>query len=82
MIASTVSGSLLSLLITLPSHLLFLGVHQKRVNAESLLLEAAKQVKVSDLEEDILELPEDDPAAANNQSVTEDDLCRTTAVLL
>lgn len=28
-----------------------------------------KQVKVSDLEDDILELPEDDPAAANNQSV-------------
>lgn len=46
------------------------GVHQQRVNPESLLLEAVKQVKVSDLEDDILELPEDDPAAANNQSVT------------
>lgn len=45
------------------------GVHQQRVNAESLLLEAVKQVKVSDLEDDILELPEDDPAATNNQSV-------------
>uniref|UniRef100_A0A4W6E515 Neurobeachin-like protein 2 n=1 Tax=Lates calcarifer TaxID=8187 RepID=A0A4W6E515_LATCA len=45
-----------------------LGVHQQRVNPESLLLEAVKQVKVSDLEDDILELPEDDPAAANNQS--------------
>uniref|UniRef100_A0A8C4IAW2 Neurobeachin-like protein 2 n=1 Tax=Dicentrarchus labrax TaxID=13489 RepID=A0A8C4IAW2_DICLA len=33
----------------------------------SLLLLAVKQVKVSDLEDDILELPEDDPAAANNQ---------------
>lgn len=43
------------------------GVHQQHVNAESLLLEAVKQVKVSDLEDDILELPEDDPAAANNQ---------------
>ncbi|XP_067349898.1 neurobeachin-like protein 1 isoform X7 [Channa argus] len=43
-----------------------LGVHQQRVNPESLLLEAVKQVKVSDLEDDILELPEDDPAAANN----------------
>ncbi len=48
------------------------GVHQQRVNAESLLLEAVK-VKVSDLEDDILELPEDDPAAANNQSVTKQD---------
>lgn len=43
------------------------GVHQQHVNAESLLLEAVKQVKVSDLEDDILELPEDDPAAASNQ---------------
>lgn len=40
------------------------------MNPESLLLEAVKQVKVSDLEDDILELPEDDPAAASNQSVT------------
>lgn len=46
------------------------GVHQQRVNPESLLLEAVKQVKVSDLEDDILELPEDDPAVASNQSVT------------
>jgi len=45
------------------------------VNAESLLLEAAKQVKVSDLEDDILELPEDDPAAANNQSVAAQNRC-------
>lgn len=45
------------------------GVHQQRINPESLLLEAVKQVKVSDLEDDILELPEDDPAAANNQLV-------------
>ncbi|XP_006810621.1 neurobeachin-like protein 1, partial [Neolamprologus brichardi] len=44
-----------------------LGVHQQRLNPESLLLEAVKQVKVSDLEDDILELPEDDPVAANNQ---------------
>ncbi|XP_051283304.1 neurobeachin-like protein 1 isoform X1 [Dicentrarchus labrax] len=49
-----------------------LGVHQQRVNPESLLLEAVKQVKVSDLEDDILELPEDDPAAANNQVETEE----------
>ena len=51
------------------SVLLYSGVHHQRVNPESLLLEAVKQVKVSDLEDDILELPEDDPAAANNQSV-------------
>ncbi|KAK9524056.1 hypothetical protein VZT92_017923 [Zoarces viviparus] len=49
-----------------------LGVHKQRVNAESLLLEAAKQVKVSDLEDDVLELPEDDPAAANNQVEAEE----------
>uniref|UniRef100_A0A8C2YYB5 Neurobeachin like 1 n=1 Tax=Cyclopterus lumpus TaxID=8103 RepID=A0A8C2YYB5_CYCLU len=46
--------------------------NEQRVNAESLLLEAAKQVKVSDLEDDILELPEDDPAAANNQVEAEE----------
>ena len=40
------------------------GVQQQRVNAESLLLEAVKQVKVSDLEDDILDLPEEDPVAA------------------
>uniref|UniRef100_A0A4W5JWV2 Neurobeachin-like protein 2 n=1 Tax=Hucho hucho TaxID=62062 RepID=A0A4W5JWV2_9TELE len=39
-----------------------LGVQQQRVTSETLLLEAVKQVKVSDLEDDILELPEDDPA--------------------
>ncbi|XP_029923229.1 neurobeachin-like protein 1 isoform X1 [Myripristis murdjan] len=49
-----------------------LGVHQQRVNPESLLLEAVKQVKVSDLEDDILELPEDDPAATNNQAEAEE----------
>ncbi|XP_069377494.1 neurobeachin-like protein 1 isoform X2 [Paralichthys olivaceus] len=49
-----------------------LGVHHQRVNPESLLLEAVKQVKVSDLEDDILELPEDDPAAANNQAEAEE----------
>ncbi|KAM3585663.1 uncharacterized protein V6R79_023778 [Siganus canaliculatus] len=49
-----------------------LGVHQQHVNPESLLLEAVKQVKVSDLEDDILELPEDDPAAANNQAEAEE----------
>uniref|UniRef100_A0A3P8ZCA7 Neurobeachin-like 1 n=1 Tax=Esox lucius TaxID=8010 RepID=A0A3P8ZCA7_ESOLU len=46
-----------------------LGIQQKRVTPESMLLEAVKQVKVSDLEDDILELPEDDPAATNTTSV-------------
>lgn len=41
------------------------GVQHQQVNAESLLLEAVKQVKVSDLEDDILELLEEDPASAN-----------------
>ncbi|KAM4537797.1 neurobeachin-like protein 1 isoform 2-T2 [Fundulus diaphanus] len=49
-----------------------LGVQQQRVNPESLLLEAVKQVKVSDLEDDILELPEDDPAAASNPAEAEE----------
>ncbi|KAJ4920566.1 hypothetical protein JOQ06_022127 [Pogonophryne albipinna] len=49
-----------------------LGVHQQRVNPDSLLLEAVKQVKVSDLEDDILDLPEDDPSAANNQVEAEE----------
>ncbi|XP_061658136.1 neurobeachin-like protein 1 isoform X5 [Syngnathoides biaculeatus] len=49
-----------------------LGVHQQFVNPESLLLEAVKQVKVTNLEDDILELPEDDVAAANNQIEAEE----------
>ncbi|XP_069568849.1 neurobeachin-like protein 1 isoform X2 [Brachyistius frenatus] len=49
-----------------------LGVHRRRVNPEPLLLEAAKQVKVSDLEDDIPELPEDDPAAADNRVEAEE----------
>ncbi|XP_062302263.1 neurobeachin-like protein 1 isoform X3 [Osmerus eperlanus] len=49
-----------------------LGVQQQRVNPQSLLLEAAKQVKVSDLEDDILELPEDDASGNNNQGEAEE----------
>ncbi|XP_057674721.1 neurobeachin-like protein 1 isoform X1 [Corythoichthys intestinalis] len=49
-----------------------LGVHQQFINPESLLLEAVKQVKVTNLEDDILELPEDDLAAANNQIEAEE----------
>lgn len=65
----TSSGCLVSVFNHLPSLWFCSGVHQQHVKPESLLLEAVKQVKVSDLEDDILELPEDDPAAANNQSV-------------
>uniref|UniRef100_A0A673H1K1 Neurobeachin-like protein 2 n=1 Tax=Sinocyclocheilus rhinocerous TaxID=307959 RepID=A0A673H1K1_9TELE len=48
-----------------------LGVQHQQVNAESLLLEAVKQVKVSDLEDDILELLEEDPASANQADCEE-----------
>ncbi|XP_062854156.1 neurobeachin-like protein 1 [Trichomycterus rosablanca] len=49
-----------------------LGVQQQqKVNTESLLLEAVKQVKVSDLEDEILELPEEEPSA-NTQSDEEE----------
>lgn len=63
----TSSGCLLSVLNDSPPLRCCPGVHQQHVNPESLLLEAVKQVKVSDLEDDILELPEEDPAATNNQ---------------
>ncbi|KAJ8255639.1 hypothetical protein COCON_G00195030 [Conger conger] len=49
-----------------------LGVQQLQVCSQSLLLEAVKQVKVSDLEDDTLELPEDDPAGGNNLSEAEE----------
>ncbi|XP_056156935.1 neurobeachin-like protein 1 [Lampris incognitus] len=49
-----------------------LGVQQQPVNPDSLLLEVVKQVKVSDLEDDILELPEDDPTVSNNQAEPEE----------
>ncbi|XP_066543971.1 neurobeachin-like protein 1 isoform X1 [Amia ocellicauda] len=48
-----------------------LGVQENQLSTESLLLEAVKQVKVSDLEEDMLDLPEDDPAGANNLNEAE-----------
>ncbi|KAF2987476.1 hypothetical protein EK904_002517 [Melospiza melodia maxima] len=43
-----------------------LGVHQTQPSSESLLLEVVKQVKVSDLEDDVLELPEEDTTASSN----------------
>lgn len=52
------------------------GVHHERESPESLLLEAVKQVKFSDLEDDILDLPEDDPAASNTQLVSQDSVQR------
>uniref|UniRef100_A0A3B4CCN7 Neurobeachin-like protein 2 n=1 Tax=Pygocentrus nattereri TaxID=42514 RepID=A0A3B4CCN7_PYGNA len=41
-----------------------LGVQHQQINAESLLLEAVKQVKVSDLEEEILDLPEEEQSGS------------------
>lgn len=38
---------------------------------EALLLEAVKQVKVSDMEDDILELPDEDPTSSTNMYVEE-----------
>uniref|UniRef100_A0A8B9BTD5 Neurobeachin-like protein 2 n=1 Tax=Anser brachyrhynchus TaxID=132585 RepID=A0A8B9BTD5_9AVES len=43
-----------------------LGVHQIQPSSESLLLEVVKQVKVSDLEDDVLELPEEDTTASSS----------------
>lgn len=43
-----------------------IGVHQTQPSSESLLLEVVKQVKVSDLEDDVLELPEEDMTASSN----------------
>lgn len=39
-------------------------------------MEAVKQVKFSDLEDDILDLPEDDPAVSNTQSVSQHNIQR------
>ncbi|KAG9477212.1 hypothetical protein GDO78_002552 [Eleutherodactylus coqui] len=43
-----------------------LGVQHAELSSESLLLEAVKQVKVSDLEDDGLELPEEDATVTIN----------------
>lgn len=76
--SSGCGGCILSVFNHLPSLWFYSGVHQQNVNPESLLLEAVKQVKVSDLEDDILELPEDDPAVTNNQSVAKCDSNRAS----
>ncbi|KAM4626241.1 neurobeachin-like protein 1 [Discoglossus pictus] len=44
-----------------------LGIQQAEPSSESLLLEAAKQVKVSDLDDDGLELPEEDNTVNINE---------------
>ncbi|XP_054827025.1 neurobeachin-like protein 1 [Eublepharis macularius] len=43
-----------------------LGVQQTEPSSEALLLEAVKQVKVSGMEEDVLELPDEDAASGAN----------------
>uniref|UniRef100_A0A674JEQ9 Neurobeachin like 1 n=1 Tax=Terrapene triunguis TaxID=2587831 RepID=A0A674JEQ9_9SAUR len=48
-----------------------LGMQQTQPSSESLLLEVVKQVKVSDMEDDILELPEEDTTAGEEQGQKE-----------
>uniref|UniRef100_A0A8C4WGX6 Neurobeachin-like protein 2 n=1 Tax=Gopherus evgoodei TaxID=1825980 RepID=A0A8C4WGX6_9SAUR len=48
-----------------------LGMQQTQPSSESLLLEVVKQVKVSDMEDDILELPEEDATAGEEQGQKE-----------
>ncbi|KAJ6665248.1 hypothetical protein lerEdw1_004297 [Lerista edwardsae] len=43
-----------------------LGVQQIQPSSEALLLEAVKQVKVSDMEDDVLELPDEDATSSTN----------------
>ncbi|MGH0127040.1 UNVERIFIED_CONTAM: hypothetical protein FKN15_030427 [Acipenser sinensis] len=49
-----------------------LGMQESKPTNESLLLEAVKQVKVSDMEDDMLELPEEDPTAGNSLNEIEE----------
>ncbi|MGH0167376.1 UNVERIFIED_CONTAM: hypothetical protein FKN15_052506 [Acipenser sinensis] len=49
-----------------------LGMQESKPTNESLLLEAVKQVKVSDMEDDMLELPEEDPTASNSLNEIEE----------
>ncbi|KAL4635789.1 neurobeachin-like protein 1 [Arapaima gigas] len=59
-----------------------LGVQHQQVCAESLLLEAVKQVKVSDLEEDMLEMPEDDPGGGNTMQVETEEATQREKLVL
>lgn len=63
--SSTVPPFLLAAVANMHSYPRHSGMQQQQTNAESLLLEAAKQVKVSDLEDDMLDMPEDDPSGGN-----------------
>ncbi|XP_074857149.1 neurobeachin-like protein 1 isoform X3 [Carettochelys insculpta] len=49
-----------------------LGMHQTQLSSESLLLEVVKQVKVNDMEDDILELPEEDTTASASKDEKEE----------
>uniref|UniRef100_A0A8C4WHP6 Neurobeachin like 1 n=1 Tax=Gopherus evgoodei TaxID=1825980 RepID=A0A8C4WHP6_9SAUR len=49
-----------------------LGMQQTQPSSESLLLEVVKQVKVSDMEDDILELPEEDATAGASMDEKEE----------
>uniref|UniRef100_A0A8C7VQQ5 Neurobeachin-like protein 2 n=1 Tax=Oncorhynchus mykiss TaxID=8022 RepID=A0A8C7VQQ5_ONCMY len=57
-----------------------LGVQQQKVTSESLLLEAVKQVKVSDLEDDILELGDVEEAGQKEKLVLWEDCELVTQV--
>uniref|UniRef100_K7FGC5 Neurobeachin-like protein 2 n=1 Tax=Pelodiscus sinensis TaxID=13735 RepID=K7FGC5_PELSI len=48
------------------------GMHQAQPSSESLLLEAVKQVKVNDMEDDVLELPEEDTTAGASMEEKEE----------
>uniref|UniRef100_A0A8D2LCF9 Neurobeachin-like protein 2 n=1 Tax=Varanus komodoensis TaxID=61221 RepID=A0A8D2LCF9_VARKO len=50
-------------------------------SSEALLLEAVKQVKVSDVEDDVLELPEEEPAAGANMDEKEEQSQKEKLVL-
>ncbi|XP_037379777.1 neurobeachin-like protein 1 isoform X1 [Talpa occidentalis] len=50
-----------------------LGVQHSQPSSDSLLLEVVKQVKVSDMEEDKLDLPEEEITKANNDEKEEQD---------
>ncbi|XP_077175319.1 neurobeachin-like protein 1 isoform X2 [Paroedura picta] len=58
-----------------------LGVQQVEPSSEALLLEAVKQVKVSDVEEDVLELPEEDAAPSTNMDEKEEQSQKEKLVL-
>ncbi|KAL8183651.1 UNVERIFIED_CONTAM: hypothetical protein K2H54_048175 [Gekko kuhli] len=58
-----------------------LGVQQAEPSSEALLLEAVKQVKVSDVEEDVLELPDEDAVPSANMDEKEEQSQKEKLVL-